>query len=121
MRLLVTGSRDFHDEFLMRHELEAVKLYSEQVGVKVTLVHGAARGADTLAEKIAADFGWDIESHPADWDKFGKRAGYVRNQEMLDSGIDMCLAFPLGESKGTRMMIKLVEKADLPLKVVEAP
>lgn len=79
-----------------------------------TLVHGAATGADSLA----AEWWGDIqerptEAHPADWDRHGKAAGPIRNQEMVDSGLDLCIAFPGG--RGTADMIRRCEAAGVPV------
>lgn len=77
------------------------------------LVHGAATGADTMAGKIAKELGWQVEEYPADWNKHGKAAGPIRNQQMVDLGADICLAFPLGESRGTRHCMKAAERAGI--------
>lgn len=120
MRVLVSGSRYLSDEFVVRKELSAIDQYAKALGItEMTLVHGAARGADTLAAQVAADLGWEIEAYPADWDVLGKRAGYARNAQMVHSGVDMLIAFPKGESKGTRHAITLAERAGIRMKVIE--
>ena len=91
-------------------------------GVKesVTLVHGAARGADQMAERLALmHFGWDVDPYPADWDQYGKGAGAIRNQAMLDSGVDRVLAFhkDLKRSKGTLDMIERALRAKVPVEL----
>lgn len=81
-----------------------------------TLIHGNARGADQLSESAYKEifFGYEgqggIERFPADWNKYGKRAGYIRNKQMLEEGKpDIVLAFPGG--KGTAMMVRLAKEA----------
>lgn len=76
---------------------------------------GNAHGADFLAEKVWESLGWPIEKHPADWDKNGRAAGHIRNAEMANLGADVCVAFPLGESKGTRGMMKIAAKKGIPV------
>lgn len=86
---------------------ELVKVGMEDM--HAVIVHGAARGADTIARLVAEDLGLATEAHPADWKKHGKAAGPIRNQEMLDSGIDLVIAFPGGN--GTADMVKRARQA----------
>lgn len=93
----------------------------------MTLIHGAARGADALADEWAVQDGdsegLTVEAYPAAWDKYGKRAGYIRNQQMLDEGDpDIVVAFrSAGESRGTDIMIDLAREAGVPTYVVTGP
>lgn len=118
-RLLVTGSRDWDDLDTLMQEL-TVAWINLGGGDDVTLVSGnCPTGADKAAEDYwrRSDFG-PIELHPADWDKHGKRAGFIRNSEMAKLGADLCVAFNKGNSKGTRMMVNIARKAGIP--VIEA-
>ena len=108
-RILVTGSRDWDDVEAM---IEVLAPYNITRDVK-TLVHGGARGADAIAAEIALALGWYMEEYPADWETHGKAAGPIRNQQMVDLGADVCLAFPKGESRGTRHCMKAAEKAGI--------
>lgn len=107
MRILVTGSRDWDD----RRLLEAV-LRRYATGM-VTIVEGGARGADSLAAALAEEEGWDVETYPAHWEKYGKSAGYIRNMEMVEYGADLCVAFIKNNSKGATMCADLAEKAGI--------
>ena len=96
--------------------------YLEAVGTSIggawpfpVVVHGAARGADSHADHAAMNWGWTPERHPADWDRYGKSAGHRRNAHMISLGADVCLAFPLGESVGTRGCMQLAEAAGIPV------
>ena len=110
MRILVTGSRDWEDEGVI-----SVALYEHgRIGLDTTLVHGNARGADLIAADWAQILCWRIERHPAEWEKHGKAAGYIRNKEMVDAGADICLAFIRNKSKGATMCADLAEKAGIP-------
>lgn len=110
IRVLITGSRNWEDADLIRKVFNQVDEKQE-----VTLISGACPdGADSIAEQVADELGWAIERHPADWDKWGKRAGYVRNQEMVDSGVDLCLAFIRNNSRGASMTADLATKAAIP-------
>ena len=80
----------------------------------VYIIAGGAKGADAAAIDWAVNSWCDFKEYPADWDKYGKRAGYIRNKQMLDEGCpDLVVAFPGG--KGTAMMIKLAEEAGIPV------
>lgn len=100
MRILVTGSRDWTDEATVRAALARQTLLNHP-DEKYTLVHGDARGLDRIAAKIAKEFDWEVEAYPADWERFGKAAGAHRNELMCAKGADVCLAFPLPQSRGT--------------------
>lgn len=59
------------------------------------------------------------EAHPADWKRHGKAAGMIRNREMVALGADLCIAFPLPQSKGTFGCIREAEKAGIEVQVIE--
>lgn len=110
-RLLVTGSRYFNDAGLMHAAIsDAVSTLQGFGFAHIVLVHGGARGADTLAAQIGRSMGLEIEAHPARWDAYGKAAGPLRNKEMLELGADLVLAFPVGESRGTRGCMQLARE-----------
>lgn len=113
MRILITGSRNWEDREAIR---QALIKAGQAAGVHpqaVTVVHGGARGADRIAGELAREFGCSVEVHRADWERYGKRAGFVRNAAMVNAGADVCLAFPLGESRGTRHCMREAEKAGI--------
>jgi len=67
-----------------------------------------AKGADSLALEIHKHYDVKLEKYPADWDRYGKRAGFIRNQQMLVEGKpDIVLAYWDGSSKGTKHMIDI--------------
>ena len=116
MRVLVTGSRDWTDKEKIRAAL--LVQWSNDTHSPFTLVHGAC---PTGADALAADVGrvmrrWTVEPHPADWDRHGKRAGYVRNAAMVGLGADVCLAFIKNNSKGATMTADLAERAGIPVR-----
>jgi len=95
-RVLVTGSRDWPDERRVEGALEALAAQQPVL----TVVHGDAfRGPDFIAgfwvrrQRSAGRAGICEEPHPADWDRFGKRAGMLRNAEMVRAGAGMCFAW----------------------------
>ena len=80
----------------------------------VTLVHGGAQGADQIAAKAAYAFGWKVEEWIPNWAELGKRAGFIRNQHMVDLGADLCIAFSRDNSRGTAHCAKAAEAAGIP-------
>lgn len=119
MRILVTGSRYWNDAVAINREL----VFAAD-GRPVTVVHGdCPTGADYLAGIVAAQYpGWTEEKHPAHWGKYGKAAGPIRNQEMVDAGADVCLAFipvditaQLPSSRGTLDCVRRAEAAGIPV------
>lgn len=115
MRILITGSRDWDDRDLIRDRL--MNEAGDAMSGDFTLVSGACpTGADAMCETVAEALGWNVERHPADWDKYGKRAGFIRNDQMVQLGADVCLAFIKNESKGASMTARLAEAAGIPTK-----
>lgn len=110
-RLLITGSRTWAKEDLMRKLLERV--YNEVKDRDPILVHGTAPGADQMASLIWLDLGGAVEPHPADWDTYGKSAGFVRNQEMVDLGANLCIAFIHNRSRGATMTARIADQAGI--------
>ena len=113
MRILITGSREWENRGLI---LRAIRKHAPANTRAATIVHGDHwRGVDVMAKSVAAELGLPQEPHPADWHKHGKAAGPIRNQEMVDSGVDVCLAFPMGKSRGTRDCMARAERAGIPV------
>jgi len=107
-RLLITGSRIWVDKEAIAVELR--KVWKEH-GSDVTLISGACPdGADAICENLGKLAGWIVETHPAEWNKYGRCAGYKRNAEMVLLGADMCLAFIKNESKGATHTATYAEK-----------
>lgn len=113
MKVIIAGSRSFSDYQLLKENCKQI-LKSE---TDIEIVSGTANGADKLGERFANEFGYSIKEFPADWKKFGKSAGYIRNSEMADYG-DCLIAFWDGVSKGTKHMIDLAKKKNLKIYVI---
>ena len=121
-RLLVTGSRDWPDDGSVGRALHAAWWNAGQPA-EVVLVSGACpTGADMLAERVAPTLGWQVERHPAEWEAHGKAAGPLRNTLMVELGADVCVAFPLPDSRGTVDCMTKAAAAGIPVvKVVQQP
>lgn len=118
MRVLVTGSRYWVDRDAIYSAM--IAQWDKAGRGPMTLVHGAAKGADTLAASVAHELGWDVEEYPADWDTYGRSAGPIRNAEMVKLGADVCLAFPFTNSRGTIDCMRRAKVAGIPV-IVRTP
>ena len=117
LRLLICGGRDYADRAHLFATLDRV--HAKYFGL-AGIIAGAARGADNLAAEWAKDRGVPLTEFPADWTKHGKRAGPIRNQQMLDEGRpDAVVAFPGG--RGTADMVRRGRKAGLVVWEVPPP
>mgnify|MGYP001127612015 CR=1 FL=1 len=108
--ILICGGRGFDDWPLFK------KVIGEHVGrfrgknSNILIIQGGAKGADFLARIYANCVGFSHKEFPADWKKYGKAAGSIRNQQMLDEGRpDLVIAFPGGN--GTADMVRRAKKA----------
>ncbi|MGW1673259.1 SLOG family protein [Streptomyces sp. NPDC002324] len=115
MRLLVTGSRTWTDAALLEGVIGEVLWLGRYRPRDVLLVHGACpRGADALADRFAHEIGMSVCRHPAEWGAYGKRAGFLRNAEMVSAGADLCFAFIRDGSAGASMTADLAVKSGIP-------
>ena len=108
MRVIIAGSREFSDYDLLEVACDDI-LYKIDVEC---ILSGNARGADRMGEEYAQNRGYRLELHPANWDLFGKSAGYKRNEEMAECA-DILIAFWDGTSKGTKHMIDIANRKGL--------
>jgi len=106
-RVIFTGGRDYHD-------WDAVSTLVKALPDNVTVVVGDAKGADFMVRKAAKDRGLTVEEHKAEWEKYGKKAGPIRNQKMVDGGAYLCVAFPGGD--GTEDCVRRAHEAGIPVK-----
>lgn len=128
MRIIIAGSRDFNDYNKLKSETLKIinELNFKDYNTKrenVEIISGTARGADQLGERFAKEYKLNLVKFPANWDSFGKRAGYLRNAEMSkyakqDAELGVLIAFWNG-SKGTKHMIDLATKDGLKVYVVK--
>ena len=113
MKVIIAGGRGFNDYDLLCRKAD--KILSRQSEIEI--VSGAARGADKLGERYADERGYTIKRFPADWGTFGKKAGYMRNEDMAEYA-DALIAFWDGTSKGTKHMIDIARNNDLKVRVI---
>lgn len=111
MKLIVAGSRSIKSVVEVYIAIEACKFD------RITeIVSGKAKGVDTIGEQYALEYNIPITEFPANWSKYGKAAGQIRNKEMADYA-DALVAVWDGYSKGTAGMITIMRKLNKPVYV----
>lgn len=108
MRVIVCGSRGWTDRERIADRL------ADLSGDSIVL-HGAAKGADRIAAQEAQKLGLVVVPYPAEWEKYGKRAGHLRNRLMAMTGADLCIAFWDGSSRGTSDMMEIAAEFAIPI------
>ena len=116
-RLVVAGSRDFNNYDMLCSALDEV-IGELKAEYNVTIVSGTANGADKLGEKYAEKHGLKIERHPANWGRYGRGAGPIRNAEMVKAS-DGVIVFWNGESTGAKNIIDCAKAENHLIKVVK--
>ena len=115
MKVIVAGSRTFNNYDMMKSVL---KKFEQEVSPITEIVSGGAKGADGYGKVYALENQIKLTVMKADWDRYGKPAGMIRNAEMADYG-DCLLAFWDGESSGTKNMIEQMRKRRKPLQIID--
>lgn len=110
MKVAIVGSRDFSN-------LDLVRKYVDRLDKDVTVISGGARGVDMVAIVQAEVRGLRVKVIPANWDKYGKGAGYRRNREIVAEA-DEVMAFWDGNSRGTLNTMTLARAAGKPVGVM---
>ena len=117
IKVIIAGTRDFNDYSFLKKNLDYFLQGINPNNEEIEIVSGNARGADKLGERYAKEHNLPVKLFPANWDKYGKRAGYLRNQEMANYA-DVLIAFWDEKSKGTKHMIDIAKKQGLTVIVV---
>ncbi len=119
MNILVCGTREKLTQEQQNTVIDVLRHYhthDPQNGM--VLIEGGATGVDSFAYGCAHGWGWGTRRFPADWTTFGNAAGPIRNQQMLDENdVDLVLAFPGPESRGTWDMVERAVKNRIPVRV----
>lgn len=115
---LIVGSRGYTDYASFKAKCDA--LLDRKTDIEI--VSGGASGTDAMAERYAHELGCSLQIFPAEWSRYGKRAGYVRNREMHsyistfpERGV---IAFWDGQSKGTAQSFTLAKEFDNPIRII---
>jgi hypothetical protein len=114
---LFTGDRNWNDSYIVRILMNGLYYWQRQHGERLLVVEGEAPGLDIIARDAALSVGLNVRGFPAEWVEHGRKAGPIRNQQMLDEN-DVKAVFGfhdnLGESKGTLDMLLRARRAGLP-------
>ena len=116
MTILIGGSRDYNDynNFTVQMNNIISKLNTENI----IILSGHCLGVDALGEKYAVEKGYELKLFPADWTRYGRAAGPIRNRTMAEIA-DLVIAFWDGKSKGTKSLISIAEKLNRPVIIVD--
>lgn len=115
-KVVVAGGRDFTNYNLLKEKVDNI-LSQKKLTHKILILSGKSIGADCLGEIYALENNLEILSYPADWGKFGKKAGVKRNAEMINDA-DALIAFWNGNSQGTKYMIDIATKKGKMIRVI---
>lgn len=120
--ILVTGDRNWYEWETVENTLKAVLKVTDLAAADVTLTHGDARGLDTLAGEVAEELGMTVEIYPAEWNRYGKGAGPIRNRQMLDTDPDIVIGFhdSIKTSSGTRDCLREARERKLPTTLIRS-
>lgn len=116
-KVIIAGTRSFTDYSLLRQYAD-FKL--SRIEDSIEIVSGHARGADAMGERYAEEHGYALKLFPADWKRYGKRAGIIRNAEMAEYA-DALIAFWDGKSRGTYNMIEEARSRHLKIGIKLVP
>jgi hypothetical protein len=115
-KVVIAGSRGFSNYKLLYEKCNEL-LREKSKTHNIVIVSGHAKGADLLGERYSKDKGYDLEIFPANWKKFGKSAGFRRNEQMAEVA-DGLIAFWDGKSHGTEHMIKIAEENGINTRII---
>lgn len=115
LKILICGGRHFCDYALL--ESIADNVVKEQFFSEIEIVSGHCIGADRMGEEYAKRRNYALKIFPAEWKKYGKRAGPIRNKQMIDYIAEfenkIVIAFTSPNTKGTKNTIALAKKANI--------
>lgn len=114
MKIIVAGSRDFENYELLKNKLDKLLINQKEVQI----VSGGCRGTDKLGERYAKENGYSLKIFKADWGKYGKKAGPLRNKQMAEYAEGL-VAFYKEGSKGTKNMIEEAGKMGLKIRIIK--
>jgi len=108
LKIVVAGCRYYNDYHESANKLDDI-ITAIPKDEKITFISGKCRGADRIGEEYARKNGYEIEYFSADWKRYGRAAGPIRNKEMVKSA-DLIVCFWDEESRGTKSLIEICRK-----------
>lgn len=114
-RVVIAGCRDYnnYDEAKLYIDFCLSNIRREN---DIVIVSGCASGADAIGERYARQNGFKVEKYPANWGKYGRGAGPMRNRQMAEV-CDYVICFWDGKSRGTKSMIEFARECNKPVKI----
>lgn len=113
-KAIVAGGREFNDYEGLKAK---VSFLLQNKMPDVAIISGCARGADALGARYAQENNIELIEIPANWDQYGKSAGYRRNVEMAHVANGL-IAFWDGKSRGTKHMIDIARSKNIPTRII---
>ena len=114
-RVIIAGCRDYNN-YIEAKEFIDFCISELRKTNEIVIVSGGASGADAIGERYAQENGFKVEKYPADWEKYGRAAGPIRNRQMAEI-TDYVICFWDNKSRGTKSMIEYSKKQNKPIKV----
>ena len=111
-KVIIAGTRTFKYYSLLCETADRLLVEKAKAGHSIIIVSGGCVGADLMGEQYAKERGYGVERYPAEWEKYGKKAGIMRNAVMADNA-DALIAYWDGISRGTKNMIDEARKKGL--------
>ena len=121
--IMIVGTRTYEDYKAFKSKVDEWLNYNVNLNEDIIeIVSGGARGVDSLAERLANEENFLLKIFPADWNKYGKSAGPIRNRQMVEyikEKDGTCLIFWDGQSKGTKNDIDLCKEYGVRYKIFD--
>ena len=114
-KVVIAGCRDYNN-YIEAKEFIDFCISELRKKNEIVIVSGGASGADAIGERYAQENGFRLEKYPADWKKYGRAAGPIRNRQMAEI-TDFVICFWDNKSRGTKSMIEYAKKQNKPIKV----
>lgn len=117
-RIVIAGSRSYNNYDEAKTYIDEC-LMSINREYTIVIISGGAVGADALGERYATEHGLEFEKYHANWSKYGKKAGPIRNRQMAEI-CDIAVCFWDRKSRGTKSLIDCVKKLgkDVYIKII---
>jgi hypothetical protein len=113
MKVVIAGCRDYADYNEAKCFIDECLL---NINEDIVILSGCANGADKLGERYAVENNLGIERYPAQWERFGRAAGPIRNKTMVENS-DLIICFWDSKSRGTKSLLSLAEKYNKTIKI----
>ncbi|MBQ6706027.1 MAG: DUF2493 domain-containing protein [Clostridia bacterium] len=118
-RIVVAGCRDYDNYYEAEEYIDSCISDMKSV-CEFLFISGGCRGADALGERYAREHGYEIERYPAEWEKYGRAAGPMRNRKMAEIA-DFIICFWDGKSRGTKAIIDFATALNRPVRIKRIP